>query len=194
MQCCCFKNNVICQDKRLPFKKQSNMTDIIIKMNKFVTKENDTGPIVDISSYEYLFRGNEYANSLIIDISIEEATLKITEDDLLCNDKFKIIIIFGEDPPTRGEEIIENTLFELRVVSIIKRKSLRNSIKYNAIRYMRHGIGFKSWWKQERNEHSPSQCINGENIYEEMINNDDEELSKQYISIYVRNQENSSDK
>ena len=82
----------------------------------------------------------------------------------------KAIIIVGNDT-TIDEDLIDEYIrigsieFELRVICIVQAKERgRTPSTYDSIRYMRHGNGYTSWWKQERKDDIVTQVDNNEDI------------------------------
>ena len=56
---------------------------------------------------------------------------------------------------------------------------------YDGIRYMQHGEGFNSWWKQERQDYITTQCVDRVSLFNEISLYSDECSFIQYIYIYI---------
>ena len=172
----CFKENCIFVPQFSIFKKSSKLNDTIEKINDFCGEEVNYNDLY--SSLTAIFAGSDYTDSVVIFESIEDAINSI-EDDLEDVENKKVIIIISDDPPTA--DLLNDTGFELRVICKVK---FKNNDKYDAIRYMRHGCGDNAWWKQERSHHITTQCVNGEDIFEELHVSDD---NFKFLSLYIRN-------
>ena len=59
---------------------------------------------------------------------------------------------------------------------------------------MRHGNGYKSWWKQERKDFVCSQLSKGIDLLTTLVFNAQDHYFCQYTSIYIRNDNQEIDK
>jgi predicted GIY-YIG superfamily endonuclease len=189
----CFQFDSVTTDKRSPFTKLSSLSKIASIVNKFVPTELDDESNnsaaafykLDISCFYVLFHPRDYATSLAVITSIDDA---INPAHAVTFANKKIIIVVGEEPPSVGSQKIAGAEFELQVVCIVKADNRRSPSKYDAIRYMRHGRGFSSFWKQERKDYIVTQCIDGEDIFHELqdYSIDDDVYFHQCVCVYVR--------
>ena len=187
IQSFCFQFHSIHLDRKSPFKKLSAQFTICNKTNKFIPDElnhstNDNGKSFykfDIRCFKKLFNTNDYSPSI-------EIIPSITKTQSISSLDTKVIIVVGDSPPLKGNELIHRNDYELRIICIIKADRRGGKVShFDAIRCMRHGKGFNSWWKQERNESIVTQCIHNEDILPSLFTNN-ECFFLQYISVYVR--------
>ena len=152
----CFEFETITVDRQSPISKLTSLSAITDKVNKFYRNENNNDEEhpnnfyhCNTDSMHRLFQEDGSSSSVVIIDYVEEATLENIND---VQNK-KTIIIAGIDEPTEEYININDIEFELRVICIARaKKKGRTASTYEAIRYMRHGHGFSSWWKQERND------------------------------------------
>ena len=188
IQVLCFQFQRIYNERKTPIKKLS-LTELTEKVNNFVPAELNTPQVYDsanfykfdISCFYNIFNANEYPSILILP-SIEEmhSTSAITEIT-------KIIITVGCEGPSRGIETINSIDFELRVICIMKSSRMENKpSKFDAVRYMRHGNGNSSWWKQERKDKITTKYIDSENIFLYLFQPSEDCFFYQYLNVYVK--------
>ena len=58
---------------------------------------------------------------------------------------------------------------------------------------MRHGNGFTSWWKQERNKKVVTKYTDDESIFQQFINTNQQFYFSQFIQVYVKKEDTSVD-
>lgn len=152
----CFQNNSIIQQSSSPFKKPKSISTIVDKLNALIPIELDSSTRIDgdaffkfdITCVRKLFEAHEYTKSISIGSSINECVQRIEINNY---SDTKIIIIVNNNGPTTENISIGNIQYDLRSICITKSKDVPNNANsFDSIRYMRHGNGFKSWWKQER--------------------------------------------
>ena len=99
----------------------------------------------------------------------------------------EVVIIVGEESPSCLEiDNNGNGIFKLRVICVLKCDRPESSInKYDAIRYMQHGNGFDSFWKQERCD--PICSHSNSNFLEDIALNANDHYFLHYVQVYVRN-------
>ena len=188
----CFQYDTISLDPRSPFKKTKNLSTIVSKVNAFLSNDlnnNDRDDPAsfykfDVKCFENLFQEDEYTSSISILSSTEDALSQHTISEMK---KKSVIIVVGDKNATEGELNIDTAVFELRVVCIIKSDRESNCpSKFDAIRFMRHGNGFNSWWKQERNESIVTKCSDDTNVFLGMEDTNDDLFFLQYIQVYIK--------
>ena len=194
----CFEFETITIDKRSPISKLTSLSAITDKVNKFYHSTNNNDEEhpnefyqCDIDSIHRLFQQDDYSSCVVIVHDVEETTLN--NIDNLQNKK--VMIVAGIDIPMEEYINVENAIFELRVISIVRAKRKgRTPSTYEAIRYMRHGKGFSSWWKQERNDGITTQYHKEEQLLHHLHQNNVNCYFKLNVCIYVKNEEKNIDK
>ena len=116
--------------------------------------------------------------------SVDEYLQIIQTGDL---DNTKILIIVSNKHPSTDYILIENNMFALRVVYVLKStdRSTNANMLY-AIWYMRYKNGYNSWWKQEQKDHVCTQCENDIYISQALNWNTDDDFFPQNLYLYVR--------
>ena len=171
----CFQFDTIKIDRRSPIINQYRyLSDVINKVNQFYKGDLYNYDYDDASSYYEcdseticnLFNQDDYSSSIAILDELDEETFN-NIDSVITK---KAIIIVGNDT-TIDEDLIDEYIrigsieFELRVICIVQAKERgRTPSTYDSIRYMRHGNGYTSWWKQERKDDIVTQVDNNEDI------------------------------
>ena len=196
----CFEFETITIDKRSPISKLTSLSAITDKVNKFYRNENNNDEEdpnnfyhCNTDSMHRLFQEDDYSSSVvIIDYDyVEEATLENINDV----ENKKAIIIAGIDEPTEEYININDIEFELRVICIARAKNKgRTASTYEAIRYMRHGHGFSSWWKQERNDDIVTQYHKDEELLYHIHVNNIDCYFKFNVCVYIRKETKNVDK
>ena len=99
----------------------------------------------------------------------------------------KVVIVVGVEPSRRGIETINLVGYELRVICVIKANSKQaKTSQFDAMRYMCHGNGDYSWWKQERSDPITTQLIYVKDIYDGMYHPNEYFYFIQYLYVYAR--------
>jgi hypothetical protein len=167
----CFQFNTVTLDPRSPFKKTKNMSTIVSKVNAFLPNDLNNDDRDDPASfYKFninyflnLFHEDEYSTSISILSSTEDALSHHTTSEI---EEKGVIIIVGDQNATEDKLKIGTAVFELRVVCIIK-SDIESDCpsKFDTIRFMCHGNGFNSWWKQERSKSIVTKCSDDVNVF-----------------------------
>ena len=191
----CFQFHTISTDKRSPFKKIYSLSDIATKVNNFINPDlfdenrNDGNAFYkfDKTCFNLLFDENDYQTNILIVESVDEFHIHH-------NSIPKIILAIGKDAPTNGMIIIDNIQFELRVICHIKsHRKGRHQSDFNAIRYMRHGDGYDSWWQQERNTSISPQETGGEDMYNIFRRTPNHLYFSQFVCAYAKTEDSDVD-
>ena len=140
---------------------------------------------IDVECYKKLFQENEYRSKVLILESSSDGLENLFQDRQ--GSDLKVVLLVGHERSNMENFEINNSTFELRVVCVMKAINPEcNSNKYNAIRYMRHGKGMNSWWKQERKDHVCVKHVCTSNIFQDIIWSPVEHYFLQYIFLYVK--------
>lgn len=187
----CFQFYPVKVDKSSPFKKLTAMVDIADVVNLSVltvSNEDDASSLYrfDIGCFRRLFREEDYSSSIaVIESFVPHNPSHFTEK--------KVVISVGSEAPTEGRHVVGTAEFELRVVCLVKAD--KRGDKFDAIRWMRHGCGMSSFWKQERNERITTQCLAGDDIYDELQQYPvDTWYFGKFVCVYVKCESVSADR
>ena len=150
------------------------MSVVIERLNNFIPTELQQGIWLDgntffkfdLSFVTKLFECSDYQSSVVTASSVDECLQRIDTGEV---DNTKVLIIVSDQPPPTDHVIIDNNIFDLRVVCVLKSTVIpTNANSFQAIWYMRYGNGYNSWWKQERKNHVCTQCENDIDICQEL--------------------------
>lgn len=190
----CFPFHLISIDTKSPFKKLSTYSNIINKIRRAVSSVQQQNELPANSSFYGL--GKEYFEFLFADSYYASLVAVLSDShDIIDHQNKKAYIVVSNKPPETDVYTVGNSkTIELRVVCVVKaNRSDNSSSKFDGIRYMRHGNGFKEWWKQERKDNVTTKCtMNRDSVFRDFTE-ENEDIFLQYVSLYIRQEDENSD-
>mmetsp|Transcript_10982 Transcript_10982/g.23256 ORF Transcript_10982/g.23256 Transcript_10982/m.23256 type:complete len:272 (+) Transcript_10982:1832-2647(+) len=194
----CFEFDPITVERRSPISKLTRLPDMASKVNAFVPPELGDEEVfgsaafykLDINCFWRLFPAADYSSTVAVVDSMEESIMEAMAGEPSNLDSKKIVIAVGE-APTRGHHTIRGSVFELRIVCIVRAKERDGRPShYDAIWYIQHGDGFSHWQKQERGESIITHLLPGEDLYGNIQDVLEEDCDfVECVSVYVRQED-----
>ena len=193
-------------DNRSPFRKLTTLRAIMDKVNRFAPTESNDDDDQDDRFHIFKF-STQCMHNIFNRANYPSVSISDSVESALCLDEYHydtkdIIIIaghggpevFGNEDSSNSDKLVfsEGNSFELRSIVLLKQDIPSyppNGSRFEAIRYIRHGGHYSSWWRQERSDKVVTQC--NHNVVESLINDaqyneSDPPYFYQHVLVYIK--------